>query len=121
MDESLTEKEKGKIRQQSLTQGRLKYSAERYPIDVSDKEWEVIQKGGISNHMLEQIIKYADSDKLKARAMPRAINVLPEAKKAHIRSMEDAGYTINEIAKRLDISPTTVKKYLKVSLAREQE
>ena len=119
IDESLTEKEKGKIRQQAIVQARLKYGAERYPVSITDEEWDVIQKGGISNHMLEQIIQYADSDKLKARAMPRSIDIPSETKQARIRSMETAGYTIAEIAQRLDLSPTTVKKYLKVSLTRE--
>ena len=119
MDDSLTEKEKGKIRQQELTKARIQYGAQRYPIDISDKEWEAIQKGAISDHMLQQILKYANIDKLKARAMPRETNVLPTAKQQRIRMMEASGYTINEIAKRLDVSPTTVKKYLNVSVARE--
>ena len=121
LDESLTEKEKGKIRQQSIVQARLKFGAERFPVNVTDDEWDVIQKGGISNHMLEQIIQYTDTDKLKARAMPRAIDIPSEAKQARIRAMEDANYTISEIAKRVDLSPTTVKKYLKVSLSREEK
>ena len=121
LDDSLTEKEKGKIRQQELTKARIEYGAQRYPIDITDKEWEAIQAGAISDHMLKQVLKYADSDKLKARAMPRSIDVLPETKQSRIRSMEASGYTISEIADRLDVSPTTVKKYLSVSAAREKE
>ena len=115
---SFTKKEKGKIKQQALTAARVKYGAQRYPIDITDKEWEAIQAGGISDHMLKQILKYADSDKMKARAMPRSIDILPDAKIARIQSMENSGYTISEIAERLDVSPTTVKKYLKVSTSK---
>ncbi len=113
LDDSLTEKEKGKIKQQALTAARLKYGAQRYPIDISDREWEAIQKGAISDSMLRKILKYADTDKLKERAMPRSIDVLSNAKQARIRSMSAAGYTIAEIAERMDISASTVKKYLK--------
>lgn len=117
---AMTKKEQGKIRQQAITAARLEYGAQRYAIDVSDREWEAIQAGAISDSMLTKILKYADNDKLKARAMPRTIDVLPEAKQNRIRSMEASGYTISEIAERLDISATTVKKYLSVTQAREK-
>lgn len=113
MDDTLTEKDKGKIKQQALTAARIKYGAQKYSIDVSDIEWEAIQAGAISDHMLREIIKNADTDKLKQRAMPRSIDVLSEAKIARIRSMAASNYSIADIAERLDISPTTVKKYLK--------
>ena len=109
----LTEKELGKIRQQTLTQARLKYGASRHPIDITDIEWEAIQAGAISDHMLNRILKYADSDKLKQRAMPRSIDVLSDAKVARIMNMKRAGYTTEEIADRMDISPSTVVRYLK--------
>lgn len=115
MDNALTEKDKGKIRQQALTAARIKYGAQRHPIDISDLEWEAIQAGAISDSMLKKILKYADSDKLKQRAMPRSIDVLPDTKIALIRSMENSHYTIAQIAERLNVSPSTVKKYLNVN------
>lgn len=121
IDDSLTEKEIGKIQQQALTAARLEFGAQRYSIDISDREWEAIQNGAISDNMLRKILKYADSDKLKQRAMPRTIDVLPEAKQARIRSMEASGYTIAEIAERIDVSPSTVKKYLKISEDRKED
>lgn len=121
LDESLTESDKGKIRQQELTKARHQFGAQRYPIDISDREWEAIQKGAISDHMLRQILQYADTDKLKQRAMPRSIDVLSDARQARIRSMEASGYTIAEIAERMDISPSTVKRYLKVNASKETD
>ena len=115
LDDSLTEKDKGKIRQQALTAARLKYGAERYSIDVSDREWEAIQAGAISDNMLRQIMQYADTDKLKERAMPRPTVALSDAKISLIRSMSNSNYTIAQIAERLGISSSTVKKYLKAS------
>ena len=111
-DGNFTDEEISKITQRALTEGRIKYGAQRYPIDISDKEWEAIQAGAVSDNMLQQILKYADSDKLKQRAMPRPIDVLPDAKIARIQAMDSMGYTIAEIADRIDISTSTVKKYL---------
>ena len=116
----VTKKEQGKIKQQELTKARNDQGAQRYTIDITDREWEAIQNGAISDHMLTKVMKYADTDKLKQRAMPRDIDVLSDAKQNRIRSMENSGYTISEIAERMDISPTTVKKYLSVTKAREQ-
>ena len=119
IDNSLTEKDLSKIAQQALIAARLEYGAQRYPIDISDREWEAIQAGAISDNMLRTILKYADSDKLKQRAMPRASIDISDAKIQRIRSMEASGYTIAQIANRLDISPTTVKKYLNVNTKKE--
>ena len=121
LDPGLTEKEKGKIRQQELSKARVDFGAKRHPIEVTDDEWEAIQAGAVSENMLTRIMKYADTDKLKQRAMPRSIDVLPQAKINRIQSMEASGYTISQIAERLDISSSTVKKYLNVSVARESQ
>lgn len=118
-DDSLTEKEIGKIAQQALTAARIEYGAMRHPIDITDREWEAIQAGAISDHMLQTIMKYADSDKLKQRAMPRSIDILSDAKIQRIRSMEASGYTIAEIAERMDISPSTVKRHLSINKGKE--
>lgn len=121
LDPGLTEKEKGKIEQQELTKARADFGAKRNPIEITDKEWEAIQAGAVSDNMLRRIMNYADTDKLKQRAMPRSIDVLPQSKINRIQSMEASGYTISQIAERLDLSSTTVKKYLKVSVAREAQ
>lgn len=108
----LTEKEKGKIRQQALQQARIEYGAQRHPIDITDHEWEAIQKGAISDNKLRTILKYADSDKVKQLAMPRNKVGLSSAKQNRIRAMKAAGYTIAEIADRMDVSTSTISKYL---------
>ena len=115
----LTEKDLGKIRQQALTQARLEYGASRHPIDITDHEWEAIQAGAITDHMLRTILKYADSDKLKQYAMPRATNALSDAKVARIMQMKQIGYTTDEIADRLGISSSTVTKYIKEDMKKK--
>lgn len=109
----MSSKEKKKIGQQALTQARQRVGAQRHPIEITDKEWEAIQAGAISENKLTQILNHTDTDKLKQRATPRATTQLSTAKQNKIASMKASGYTIDEIAKSLGVSTSTVSKYLK--------
>lgn len=81
-------------------------------IDISDREWEAIQKGAISETMLKQILNNTDIAKLRERATPRTHKEVSDAKVARIKAMS-ASYTIAQIADKLNLSPSTVSKYLK--------
>lgn len=101
-----------KIKQQILVQARTEAGAHRTPIDITPKEWEAIQSGAISDHKLQQIIKYVDDDKLKQLATPHPTTVLSAAKIANIKSMAATGYTTSQIAEALGVSTSTVSNYL---------
>lgn len=108
----LTKKEIKKISQQALTQARATVGAKKETVKITDKEWEAIQAGAISENKLTQIINNADLDTLRQRAMPRATKTLSAAKQNKIASMAASGYTTNEIAKAVGVSTSTVHKYL---------
>jgi predicted transcriptional regulator len=101
-----------KASQQALTAARNRVGAERKPIVVTDREWEAIQSGAISERQLEQIINHVDIDNLRQRATPRATTSLSAAKISRISSMSASGYSTAEIAEALGISTSTVSKYL---------
>lgn len=101
-----------KASQQALTAARNRVGAERKPIVVTDREWEAIQSGAISERQLEQIINHVDIDNLRQRATPRATTSLSAAKISRIASMGASGYSTAEIAEALGISTSTVSKYL---------
>lgn len=109
----MTKAELKKAKQTALTNARLKVGAERKPIEITDKEWEAIQAGAISENKLSQIINHTDTDKLRERATPRAKTTLSAAKINRISAMKASGYTTAQIAKALGISSSTVTKYLK--------
>lgn len=109
----LTKKELKKISQQELTKARAKVGAVRKPIDITDKEWEAIQKGAITDTTLTKIFNHTDQDSLKQRAMPRQTSTLSSAKQNLIKSYANSGYTIDEISKKLGVSASTVNKYVK--------
>lgn len=81
-------------------------------IEITDREWEAIQAGAISETKLKQILNNTDIDKLRERATPRATVELSPVKINRIKAMS-ASYTNQQIAEKLGISPATVTKYLK--------
>lgn len=83
-------------------------------IKISDREWEAIQAGAISENKLKRILANADIDELRQRATPRDTKTISSAKANRIQNMSATGnYTIAEIANQLGLSTTTVQKYLK--------
>lgn len=81
-------------------------------IAITDKEWEAIQAGAISKTQLKKILNNTDIADLRERATPRTSTTLSTAKQNKIKAMS-ASYTIAQIAEAMNISPSTVSKYLK--------
>ena len=101
-----------KLSQQELTKARATVGAKRETIKVTDREWEAIQAGAISENKLTQIINNVDIDDLRQRATPRTTTSLSTAKINRIASMNASGYSTAEIANALGVSTTTVSNYL---------
>ena len=108
----MTKKEIKKAQQMALTEARTRTGARRTTIDISEREWEAIQAGAISETQLNKILNHTDSEKLKALATPRTSNKLPQSKINLIKSYEKVGYTNSAIAEALGISPSTVSNVL---------
>lgn len=81
-------------------------------IDITDREWEAIQAGAISETQLKKILNNTDIAVLRERATPRTTTSMSAGQISRIQAMS-ASYTIGEIAKKLGLSPSTVSKYLK--------
>ena len=82
-------------------------------IKISDREWEAIQAGAVSENVLTKILSNTDVDNLRERATPRSSNSLSQAKINRIKAMRASNYTLSEIATKLGVSPSAVSKYLK--------
>ena len=109
----MTSGEIKKASQQALTQARAAVGAKRETIKITDREWEAIQAGAISENKLTQIIDNVDIDSLRQRATPRTTTTLSLAKQNKIASMNASGYSTSEIAEALGVSTSTVSDYLK--------
>ena len=105
-----------KASQQALTKYRTgvnSVSRKDRSIKITDREWDAIQAGAVSENVLKKILNNADIDELRQRATPRATTELSKAKINRIKAYAGSNYTIGEIAKKLGISASTVSKCLK--------
>lgn len=82
-------------------------------ITLTDREWEAIQAGAISDSRLTRILRYTDPDVIRERATPRTTTTASPAKISKITTMNASGYTLAEIAEATGLSPSTVAKYIK--------
>ena len=105
-----------KASQQALTSARLSVgnvSRRDRAINLTDREWDAIQAGAVSENTLRRILRNTDVDSLRQRATPRSTTTLSTAKVNQIKALQASNYTLNEIANKLGVSPTTVSNYLK--------
>ena len=102
--------------QLAMSKARNQVGANKKDVQVviEPREWEAIQKNAISPSKLREILKNTDSDRVKKLASPTTpANVLPKTKINRIKAMANSGYTLAQIAEALDISKTSVSKYIK--------
>lgn len=105
-----------KLSQQALTKYRSEVGSvnrQQRSIKITDREWEAIQAGAISENKLKLILDNTDVDNLRQRATPRSSTTLSTAKVNRIKAMSDSNYSLVEIANALGVSTTTVSSYLK--------
>ena len=113
---NMTSEEVKKASQQALTSARSSVgsvSRSKRNIDITDREWEAIQAGAISENKLKQILNNTDTTELRKRATPRATTALSSAKVNRIKALSDSNYTLSQIADMLGVSTSTVSNYLK--------
>ena len=112
----MTNEEIKKASQQAISKYRTEVGATRRRdrnIPITDREWEAIQAGAVSETTLKKILNNTDIDELRERATPRSYNSLTSAQINRAKAMSASNYTLDEIAKKLGVSTSTVSKYIK--------
>lgn len=105
-----------KASQQALSKARTdvqSVSRKDRSIKITDREWEAIQAGAISENYLKKILNNSDVDSLRQRATPRTTSTLSQAKIKKAKAMSASNYSLAEIAKALGVSTSTISSYLK--------
>lgn len=82
----------------------------RYRIVLTDREWDAIQAGAISDNQLKQVIRYSDTTELKKLALPRTNEGMKASTRARARLLLNAGHAPSEVAEELGVSVHTLAK-----------
>lgn len=83
-------------------------SGRKSKVTFTDKEWEAVQAGAISDNMLTKFLNYSDSDEIVKRAMPKTATVMSSAKMSKAKAMLRSGYTYKDIAQACGVPESTV-------------
>lgn len=114
LGDKANKKELEKVRSAAIDDARASVGASgrNTRIHITDKQWQAIQAGAISDTRLRRILRYTDEDELKALAMPKTNKSLSVVQQNKMKRMKTSGYTIAEIADALGVSTGTVSKYI---------
>jgi hypothetical protein len=106
---ALLEEDVKKIKTNALNVYRARTGAKRHQISISDKEWEAIQAGALSPTKLNDVLRFADPESVKKHALPKDQILMTSNMKARATSMQNSGFTLQEIADQLGVGLTTLK------------
>lgn len=109
---NMTKGEESKYLDKELKKARDITGASRYSIKPTEKEWEAIQAGAISITDQKEILRFADNDRLRELAMPKTPKKMAARYVNAARAMLDKGFTLEEVARRFDVSASTLSKAL---------
>lgn len=110
--DSEIKKEIDDSRQRVLAEKRAEVGAKHYPFEITEKEWEAIQNGAISDSKLNEILLYANPDRVRELALPRTMTTLTDAKQARIKNLLASGYSTSEIANAVGVSVSTINRFV---------
>ena len=82
----------------------------RYRITLTDREWDAIQAGALSETQFKRVIRYSDTSELRKRALPRKETGLRPTQKSRAKIMLNNGYAPSTVAAELGISTQALAK-----------
>ena len=109
----MTKAEIKKAKTKALEKARQAVGAKREQINITERQWEAIQKGAISENTLSKILDNADMDKVREYATPKAKRNVTSGQKARIKILSEAGYTSSQIADATGLTVSMVQKEIK--------
>lgn len=110
LDPTIDKKEIKKISSVEMQRARdsVGASGRKSKVTFTDREWEAVQAGAISDNVLTKFLNSSDSDEIVKRAMPKNVTVMTSAKMSKANAMLRSGYSYAEIAKACGVPESTV-------------
>lgn len=102
-----------KLKDQILIEARNKVGAKRHEIKLTDRFWEAIQAGALSDTKVRQIINYVDKESLWKYSSNYNKTGLTKALQDRIDRLLRLDFSANEIASQLKIPQNAVLSYIK--------
>lgn len=99
-----------KAKSRALEYARAVTGSGKESIDITDREWDAIQAGAISDSKALEIFSNTKIDAIRERALPRTSKLMSPSKTTRAQSMLDRGYSWQEVAAALGVSVSTVKR-----------
>lgn len=97
-----------KISSRALATARARTQASKQLVDITDREWEAIQAGAVSNNKLTSILNNTNLDRVKELATPRKNPVMTDQKQQRARQLLASGRTSAEVADILGVAVSTL-------------
>lgn len=111
-DPSMSAATQKKVKAQAIAEARVRTSAKKQRIVLTQDEWNAIQAGAISNHKLKRILANSDIEQVKMLATPRAARVISATKLSRAKQMLADGYTQEDVASQLGVKLSTLMTYI---------
>lgn len=102
-----------KISNRELKRARTIMGIKRQQVEITDQDWAAIQAHAVSANRLNDILQYADPDRVRELATPREKVKIPAWTIGRAKSLLNQGLTNQEVADALGISVSTLSSNLK--------
>lgn len=101
-----------KLRAREIEKARAATHAKRNPLDLTEKEWNAIEAGALTDNKVKGIMRYAKPGIIKKYASGKTSVALNDAKAARARALLNSGWSQKQVADELGVSISTLRKEL---------
>jgi hypothetical protein len=99
-----------KVETQAINEARIRTGAGKARIVITDKEWDAIQAGAISDSKLNEILTHANMQVVREHATPKTQLLMTPTKTMRAEQMLASGYTRADVAAQLGVSLSTLDR-----------
>lgn len=108
--DTMSSDEVKRLKNQSVAKARQTTGAKPQRIQITNKEWEAIQKGAISHTTLVDILRNSNKESYMKLALPKQKVQVTTATANRAKAMASNGFNQAEIAKQLGLSVSTIQE-----------